>query len=86
MNEVERFADYAHVADELIDAATKEQLADVARLLALNLGWHQEKHGDVPQDVLLGMVRAETLSDETNRLLRHGMQNLVAAPPRGEHS
>jgi hypothetical protein len=31
MNEVERFAAYSHLADKLIDGATKEQLADVAR-------------------------------------------------------
>jgi len=33
----------------------------------------------VPQDVLLGMVRAGTLDEDGKRLLLHGMQNLVSA-------
>lgn len=73
------FTAYAHLAGELIGKATKDQLADVARLLALNIGYYHEKYGDVPQDTLVGMVRAETLNDESKRLLLHGMQNLVSA-------
>jgi hypothetical protein len=45
----------------------------------LNIGYYHEKYGDVPQDKLLEMVRAETLDEETKRLLLHGMQNLVSA-------
>jgi hypothetical protein len=52
------------LADELIDKATKDQLADVARLLALNIGYCQERYGDVPQGALLRMVRAEMLNGE----------------------
>jgi len=79
MNEVERFAAHARVADELIDRATKEQLADVARLLALNCEDYQTKCGDVPQEVLLRMVKAEKIDGETAPVLLSGMQNLVAA-------
>jgi hypothetical protein len=73
------FIAYTCLADELIGTATKDQLADVARLLALNIGWYHEKHGDVPQEELLRMVRAETLTEESKWLLLHGMQNLVSA-------
>jgi hypothetical protein len=73
------FTAYAHLADELIEKATKDQLADVARLLALNIGYYHEKYGDVPQETLIRMVRAETLSEESKRLLLHGMENLVSA-------
>ena len=73
------FTAYSRLADEMIDKATKNQLADVARLLALNIGYYREEYGDVPQEMLVGMVRAEMLSDESKRLLLHGMQNLVSA-------
>jgi len=73
------FTAYSRLADEMIDKATKNQLADVARLLALNIGYYHEEYGDVPQEMLVGMVRAEMLSDESKRLLLHGMQNLVSA-------
>jgi hypothetical protein len=60
-------------------STSKDQLADVVRLLALNIGWYHERCGDVPQAELLGMVRAETLAEDGKRLLLHGMQNLVSA-------
>ena len=78
MAELDDFAAYSRLADSLIERTTKEQLADVARLLALNCGYYQSRFGDVPQDVLLQMVRKETLDDETAALLVAGMQNLVS--------
>ena len=79
MEELDDFAAYNHLADSLIERASKEQLADVARLLALNCGYYQTRYGDVPQDVLLRMVRAEHLDSETATLLVAGMQNLISA-------
>ena len=79
MTEPDDFIAYARVADELIDKATKDQLAEVARLLALNIGWYHERYGDVPQDELLAMIKGEMLDDDGKRLLQHGMQNLVSA-------
>ena len=57
MSDAIDFPAYARLADQLIERATKEQLADVARLLALNIGWYQQKYGDVPQETLLKMVQ-----------------------------
>jgi len=79
MTNPEDFGTYARLADELIAKATKDELADVARLLALNIGYYHEKYGDVPQDVLVEMVRAGSLDEETLKLLLHGMRNLVSA-------
>jgi hypothetical protein len=73
------FAANVRLADDLIEQASKEQLADVARLLALNIGWYHQRYGDVPQDELLSLVRAETLGEDGKRLLLHGMRNLVSA-------
>jgi hypothetical protein len=79
MAELDDFAAYSRLADSLIERTTKEQIADVARLLALNCGYYQTRFGDVPQDVLLRMVSAENLDSETATLLVAGMQNLVSA-------
>ncbi len=79
MAELDDFAAYSRLADSLIERTTKEEIADVARLLALNCGYYQTRFGDVPQDVLLRMVRAENLDSETATLLVAGMQNLVSA-------
>ncbi len=41
MADLDDFAAYSRLADSLIERTTKEQLADGARLLALNCGWCQ---------------------------------------------
>jgi hypothetical protein len=79
MAELDDFAAYSRLADNLIERTAKEQLADVARLLALNCSYYQTRFGDVPQDVLLGMVKAEAPEPETATLLIAGMQNLISA-------
>jgi hypothetical protein len=38
MDDTADFTPYARLADDIIQKATKDQLADVARLLALNIG------------------------------------------------
>ena len=70
---------HARLADERIERAMKIPLADVAPLLALNIGDDHQRYGDVPQEILLKMVRAEQLDEETFALLCAGMRNLVAA-------
>ncbi len=54
------------------------QLADVARLLAANIGYYQHESGDVPQENSLGMVRVETLDDANTRMLLHRRRHLVS--------
>jgi hypothetical protein len=66
------FAPYARLADDLIERATKDQLA-------LNIGYYHQRYGDLPQEELLGMVRADTLDEAARALLLHGMQNLVSS-------
>jgi hypothetical protein len=66
---VEVFAAYARLAAQMIAGATGEQVAEVARLLALNTGWHHQRCGDLPPEELLRKVRGETL-DEVGRRLR----------------
>jgi len=79
MTEPEDFVAHAFSADELIAKATKEQLAEVGKLMALNIGWYHQRYGDVPQEELLAMVQGEMLGDDGMRLLRAGMENLVSA-------
>ena len=78
MDQEDDFVSYLQAADELIARASREELADVARLLALNIGYYHAKYGDVPQEKLLQMTRAETLNEDGQRMLLHGMQNLVS--------
>lgn len=49
MSSPDHFTTYAHLADQLIQRATRDELADVARLPALNIDYYQQRYGDVPQ-------------------------------------
>ncbi|MEA1052484.1 hypothetical protein U5801_22140 [Lamprobacter modestohalophilus] len=79
MSEPTDLRTYLQIADELIARTSKEELADVARLLAINLGYYYERYGEVPQNTLMEMVRAETLSQEQSGVSIAGMKNLIAA-------
>jgi hypothetical protein len=79
MPDLEQFVAHLRLAERLIEKADKDQLADVARLLALNIGYYQNRYGDVPQDVLLEMVRADALDESGREMVVAGMQNLVSA-------
>lgn len=77
MADLSEFDQYYKLADMLIDQADKEQLAECARLLALNLAHYQGKYGDIPLDDTLAMLDAEEPNDDQALLLTTGMQNLV---------
>lgn len=77
MSDLSIFEQYYKLADMLIEQATKEQLAECARLLALNLAHHQGKHGEIPLDDTLALLDSTEPSDEQLQLLSDGMKNLV---------
>lgn len=65
------------LANMLIKRATKDQLAECARLLALNLAHHQIKQGDIPVDQTLALLRSFECNEEHFNLLMEGMLNLI---------
>lgn len=77
MTDLSTFAQYNQLADQLIEQATKEQLAECARLLALNLAHHQSLHGEILLDQTLAMLDTPTPNQAQEKLLTDGMINLV---------
>lgn len=77
MNDLSTFQQYYQLADRLIEQATKEQLAECARLLALNLAHHQSLHGEIPLDETLALLDATEPNVAQAKLLTDGMVNLV---------
>ena len=77
MADLTTFEEYYQLADGLIEQATKEQLAETARLLAFNAAHYQIRHGDIPPDDTLAVLDAAMPSDEQLKLLERGMENLV---------
>lgn len=56
MADLTTFEQYYKLSDTLMEQATKEQLAESARLLALNMAHYQIRHGDIPLGETLAMV------------------------------
>jgi len=76
MADLSDFQQYYKLADMLIERA-KEQLAQCARLLALNLAHYQGKFGEMPLEDTLAILDATEPNDEQEVLLRDGMEILV---------
>lgn len=77
MADLSGFQQYYRLADALIEGATKEDLAECARLLALNLAHYQGKFGVVPLVDSLADLGATETNDEQAVLLKDGMEILV---------
>lgn len=71
------FAQYNKLADLLILQASKDQIAECARLLALNLAHYQLKFGDLPLEETLAMVNDDVPNDEPLKMLVMEMENMV---------
>ncbi len=77
MTDISAFAQYNKLADMLITQASKDQIAECARLLALNVAHYQMKYGDLPLEETLAMIDADEPNDDQAKLLANGMENLV---------
>lgn len=77
MADLSDFQQYYRLADSLIENASREQLAECARLLALNLAHYQGKFGEIPLEATLAALDATEPNDEQAVMLRDGMEILV---------
>jgi len=75
MNEVMReFKAYWQLADRTIEGATKEQLAETARILALQAAHYARRYGELPLPELLTATQIDT---EQLMVLRDSTEGLV---------
>ena len=77
MAAVTGFTALLQVADQLLEHATKNQLAETARLLALNLAHYQIRFGEIPLANFAKLMKTQEIDDETAKLIAVGMENLV---------
>lgn len=77
MVDLSSFEQYYKLADVLIGKADKEELAECARLLALNLAHYQGLYGEMPLDDTLALLNATEPNEEQAALLADGMEILV---------
>lgn len=77
MSDLATFGRYLTLADQLIDSSTKEEIAECARLLALNVAHYQSKYGDLPLDETLAMIGITKPNPVQLQLMTDGMEVLV---------
>ena len=77
MADLSNFKQYYKLADLLVEQSSKEQLAECARLLALNLAHYQSLYGEMPLEDTLAVLGATEPNDEQAVLLTDGMEIFV---------
>jgi len=77
MSDLKTFAQYYTLADKLIEKVSKADLAETARLLALNIAHYQSKYGELPLDETLSMLGVPQPNDEQIAILSSGMEIFV---------
>lgn len=77
MSDLSMFAQYNKLADQLIEKVSKDDLAECARLLALNVAHYQGKYGELPLDETLAMIGMTKPNEEQLQLMTDGMEILV---------
>jgi hypothetical protein len=69
MDDLEEFRAFYELADRLIRSASKEDVAEAARLLAPKVAHYQIKYGTLPLENFADLLRAESIDPQTAKLL-----------------
>src|SRR5450756_550445 len=77
MSDLSTFKHYNKLADQLIETVSKDDIAECARLLALNVAHYQSKYGELPLDETLAMIGMTKPNEEQLQLITDGMVILV---------
>ncbi len=78
MNALAEFKDYYKRLDEMIAESTKEDLAECARLLALNVAHYKAKYGELPLEEHQAMLEANDIDEDLAKLLASGVLEMVS--------
>lgn len=77
MPELSGFKQYHTLAEQLIEKSAKDDLAECAKLLALNVAHYQSKYGELPLDETLAMIAMTNPNAKQLQLMTAGMELLV---------
>jgi len=67
-------AQYYKLADQLIEKVSKEDIAECARLMALNVAHYQSMYGELLLDETLAMINLDKPNEEQLQMLTDGME------------
>ncbi len=77
MSNMQELSKLYDLTDLLIDKASKDDLAETAKLLAVNLSHYQMKYGELPLDETMALFDTDKPNDAQTEMLANGMKNLI---------
>lgn len=78
-NPLKDFSDASALLDTRLQDATKADVAECARLLALNLAHYKIRYGELPLSEQENMAETDQISPAMADLLASGMLEMIAA-------
>jgi hypothetical protein len=75
--EFQEFKAYWHLSEEMIADATKDDMAEAARILAMQAAHYARKYGELQLPDLGHLLSATHVDDQNIGLLKDGTQALV---------
>src|SRR5688500_11843844 len=75
----DRLAEFIRITDRMIGGASKDAIADAARILAIQVGHYERKFGPVAVDESVELLESETLSEEQASWVADGLEHLAVA-------
>lgn len=77
MTDLTKYRQYSEIAEQLIKIADKEQLAECARLLAMNVAHYEMKYGAMLLEEILATTQSGTPNEQQAELMAKGTETLV---------
>jgi hypothetical protein len=77
MTDLTKFRQYKEIADQLVEIADKEQLAECARLLAMNVAHYEMKYGAMLLEEILATTQSGKPNKQQAELMAKGTETLV---------
>jgi hypothetical protein len=77
MPDLQKLQQYMILVDQLVEVAEKEDIAECARLLAMNVAHYKKRYGELPLEDQLSMNPADEINDQQAELVMDGMETLA---------
>jgi len=77
MPDLQKLQQYMILVDQLVEVTEKEDIAECARLLAMNVAHYKRRYGELPLEDHLSMIVTDDINDEQAELVIDGMETLV---------
>jgi len=77
MSDLSKLSQFNNLANQLIEKASKDDIAECASILAMNVAHYKAKYGDLPVDEQIAMIGMTKANDEQIKLTTDGLEILV---------